>query len=234
MNINKTIDKTNNQIKNINNKNANQDKEIETLKTLLDEKIKEIDAIKETLTNKGTDIENLSKGINNLQDKVIQKGTVVFFDINTYSTLGGCPQGWTNISSGKTGKYIMLDSNKNAGNVNDAYFPNHWHGVGAFDQDINNDMLFYARNHQSNNIGINGNGFYKMWGDAYNNSENKGAENYKFEDTLWNQVVSTRPAAKGIGTTSDIYTGNSNTATVATNKIEVKPASLSVIACRKD
>ena len=136
MDINKTIDKTNNQIKNINNKNANQDKEIETLKTLLYEKIKEIDAIKETLTNKGTDIENLSNDISNLQDKVIQKGTVVFFDINTYSSLGGCPQGWTN--------------------------------------------------------------------------------------------------AKGIGTTSDIYTGNSNTATVPTNKIEVRPTSLSVIACRKD
>ena len=88
-------------------------------------------------------------------------------------------------------------TNNQIKNVNDAYFPNHWHGVGAFDQDINNDMLFYARNHQSNNIGINGNGFYKMWGDSYDNSQNKGAENYKFEDTLWNQVVSTRPAPKG-------------------------------------
>ena len=169
--------------------------------------------------------------IQKLEEDKNPKGTIILFDsnsVNASAKNNGCPKGYTNISEGNSGKYLMLDTFSNAGKVNKPYFPNHWHGVGAFDDDINNDVLFYNRKYKYKDISLNGAGFCETDGD-----NSVTSECFDFGANSRGHLVSTRSAIKAFGTTSEIFYGNAEIEE-PTNEIEVKPASISVIACRKD
>ena len=164
--------------------------------------------------------------LNEELNKVSPKGSILL--LNTALTgNNGCPSGWINISTSNVGKYIMFDSNANAGTYNDAYLPNHWHGVGAF-YPGDNDMLFHKRFFKHSTVSNNGSGFYIGYGDSVGDPPE-----YAFSYSLRGETFPTLTQTRGFGTTSEIYSAKSGIAT-ATNKFEVKPASISVIACRKN
>lgn len=56
---------------------------------------------------------------------------------------------------------------------------------------------------------------------------------YNFTDSFNGTTISTLMQTRGFGTSSEIYKDNSSV-NMSTNEIEVKPASLSVIACKKN
>ena len=168
---------------------------------------------------------DLMERINELENanNSIPQGSIVFFDsstINTDANNNGCPAGFTNISSGKAGKYIMLDSNANAGVINKAEFPNHRHILGYMWSSGNDPHIIYANNSFSTSGKKNSDDIFHFvavnesrW---FRNTNGQSADGKTFSHMFI--------------TSQDILDEKMK----ITNEFEVKPASLSLIACRKN
>lgn len=172
------------------------------------------------------DANNLRELVNDLVARVeelenaqssIAKGTVVFFDsnaVNSSAGNNGCPNGFTNISSDKVGKYIMLDSNLNAGKINKADFPNHRHVIGYIPSSDNDTWSFYMTNIFKSKAASSNSTWLDIGPDGH----------------------TSRSSTTGVGFNQMLVTSLEliNDKSKNTNEIEVKPASLSLIACRKN
>ena len=217
--------KNNSNIQNIisgTNQQKNYDSDISSINKNLSDLTTSIDNIDNDLTTLETDVKDVEDKVK----KLIPSGAILIFNSNSYGSVG-CPTGWTNISSSIAGKYLMLDTNENVGKTNKAHFPNHWHGVGAF-YPGDNDMLFNKRSFEYKKNSNNGDGMWLAYGDSATNPLS-----YNFTDSFKGTTISTLMQTRGFGTSSEIYKDNSSV-NMSTNEIEVKPASLSVIACKKN
>ena len=183
---------------------------------------KDIAELQNSLKTNSSSVSKLSDSLSALKDdlsdmeedikKVIPSGSILIFNTSTGTT--GCPTGWTNISESFSGRYLMLDKTANVGNDNKSYLGNHRHLLGYVLATGNDPNIFYTSNKFGSGKSITDDYFAFI---AYNEARYTGQ-------------------TAGVGyshmfiTAQEVLNKNSS----ISNEIEVKPASLSVIACKKN